>query len=62
MAIDMEGRIDSLLMGQRDICHRLREAKMEKDDTRESYDSLVRQVVEVEGMVICAMDRECNTR
>ena len=42
MAMDLEGRIDSLLEGWRDIMQRLMEDKRESDDARERDESLVR--------------------
>ena len=49
MVMDMEGRIDSLLWGRRDLCQWLREVERERDDARDKDRSPIRQVKEAEG-------------
>ena len=62
IAIDMEGRIDSLLEGQMDIMQRLREDERERDDSRDNNEFIVVYIDETDGIVREARERECNIR
>ena len=44
MDMDLEGRLDSLLGGWRDLMQRLREDKRKRDDSRDRAESLVRNI------------------
>ena len=54
----MEGGLDSLLGGRRDICQRMRVDKRGRDDARYRSKSLVRYIYEADGIVIEARERE----
>ena len=51
MAVELEGRLDSLLGGQRDLRQRLRVDKRERKNSRYKSKSLVRYIDEADGIV-----------
>ena len=51
MAVELEGRLDSLLGGQRDLRQRLRADKRERKNSRYKSKSLVRYIDEADGIV-----------
>ena len=51
VAVDLEGRLDSLLGGQRDLRQRLRVDKRERKNSRYKSKSLVRYIDEADGIV-----------
>ena len=60
--MELEGRLDSLLGGRRDLRQRPRAAERERDNARDRAESMVRKIDEAEGMAIEERDRECYTR
>ena len=57
--MELEGRLDSLLGGRRDLRQRPRAAERERDNARDRAELLVRKIDEAEGMAIEERDREC---
>ena len=51
LAVNLEGRLDYLLGGQRDIMQRLREDEREMDDVRDKSELPVRYIDEADGIV-----------
>ena len=62
MAIDMDGRIYSLLGGWKGIFQRLRVDKRERGNTRDRAESIIRKVNEANEMVREDRERERNSR
>ena len=60
--MDLEERLNYLLVGRRDLRQRLRAAERDREDASDRAESLVRKIDEAKRMVIEAMERERNVR
>ena len=62
MDLELEGVLNSLLGGRRDLRQRLREPGRERGNARHRAESLLRKIDEAKRMVREARDSECNAR